>query len=289
MPALIGAVTVVGQRTGPRVAGVLTALPVVAGPIALFVAIEQGAAFEARSAVATLAALLAVAAFCILYARTCLRRGWPASLLAGLFGFGLTTLALKRLDPGLAGATALALASPLCVQMLTPRPPPPARVRPVSRAGLFGRMGAGAALMIGVTALADALGPTWSGLLTVFPVATTVLTVSWHRTQGPEFRRLSAAQPRQRPLRARGLLRRARPRPRAPRHRDGVRARARGSRVDPARAAVARYSGGGSSSQPSSVRKPARRGSSCESGGSQGPSASRVQMTPSALPGGAKA
>jgi len=187
VPALIGAVTVVGQRTGPRVAGVLTALPVVAGPIALFVAIEQGAAFEARSAVATLAALLAVAAFCILYARTCLRRGWPASLLAGLFGFGLTTLALKRLDPGLAGATALALASPLCVQMLTPRPPPPARVRPVSRAGLFGRMGAGAALMIGVTALADALGPTWSGLLTVFPVATTVLTVSWHRTQGPEF------------------------------------------------------------------------------------------------------
>ena len=144
MPALIGAVTVIGQRTGPRVAGVLTAVPVVAGPIALFVAIEQGAAFEARSAVATLAALLAVAA-------------------------------------------ALALASPFCVQALAPRPPPPQRVRPVSRAGLFGRMGAGAALMIGVTALADVLGPTWSGLLTVFPVATTVLTVSWHRTQGPEF------------------------------------------------------------------------------------------------------
>jgi hypothetical protein len=187
VPTLIGAVTVIGQRTGPRVAGVLTALPVVAGPIALFVAIEQGAAFEARSAVATLAALLAVAAFCILYARTCLRRGWPASLLAGLCGFGLTTLALERLEPGVVAAAVLALASPFCVQALTPRPPPPARVRPVSRAGLLARMGAGAALMIGVTALAEALGPTWSGLLTVFPVATTVLTVSWHRTQGPEF------------------------------------------------------------------------------------------------------
>jgi hypothetical protein len=94
---------------------------------------------------------------------------------------------LQRLEPGIAGAAALALASPYCVATLTPRPPPPQRVRPVSRAGLLGRMGAGAALMIGVTALADALGPTWSGLLTVFPVATTVLTVSWHRTQGPEF------------------------------------------------------------------------------------------------------
>ena len=187
MPALIGAITVIGQRTGPRVAGVLTALPVVAGPIALFVAIEQGPAFEARSAVATLAALLAVAAFCILYARTCLKRGWPASLLAGLCGFGVVTVALERLEPGLVGAAMLALASPFCVQALTPRPPPPARVRPVSGAGLFARMAAGAALMVGVTALANALGPTWSGLLTVFPVATTVLTVSWHRTQGPEF------------------------------------------------------------------------------------------------------
>lgn len=177
----------VGERSGPRVAGVLTALPVVAGPIALFVALEQGAAFEARSAVATLAALLSVGAFCVLYARTCLRARWPASLLAGLAGFGATTFALERVEPSLPLALALALAAPFAVRWLTPLPPLPRRLAPISRAQLFARMGAGAALMLAVTALADGLGPTWSGLLTVFPVATTILTVSSQRSQGPEF------------------------------------------------------------------------------------------------------
>lgn len=184
---LIGGITVIGARTGPRVAGVLTALPVVAGPIALFVAIEQGPAFEARSALATLAALLAVGAFCVGYARTCLHAGWPASLLVGLASFGATTWALERLAPPFAGAAALALVAPTLVQRLTPRPPPPQRLRPITHAGLAARMAAGAALTLCVTALADALGPTWSGLLTVFPIATTVLTVSSHRSQGPEF------------------------------------------------------------------------------------------------------
>lgn len=187
MPALIGAITVIGERTGPRVAGVLTALPVVAGPIALFLALEQGAAFAARSALATLAALLAVGAFCVLYARTCLHRGWPLSLLAGLAGFGAATLALERLALPFAGALALALATPFAVKALTPTPPLPARMGRLTHAGLAARMAGGAALMLAVTALAGVLGPAWSGLVTVFPVATTILTVSSHRSHGPEF------------------------------------------------------------------------------------------------------
>jgi hypothetical protein len=38
VPLLIGAITVAGARLGPRIAGVLTGLPVVAGPIVLFLA-----------------------------------------------------------------------------------------------------------------------------------------------------------------------------------------------------------------------------------------------------------
>src|SRR5262249_5543346 len=91
------------------------------------------------------------------------------------------------LAPGPRAGPRRALRPPFGCVSLPPRPRPAQRVRPVSSAGLVGRMAAGAALMVGVTALAQALGPTWSGLLTVFPVATTVLTVSWHRTQGPEF------------------------------------------------------------------------------------------------------
>lgn len=179
--------TVVGERSGPRVAGILTALPVVAGPIAFFIALEQGAAFAARSAAATLAAVLAVGVFCVLYAGACLRAPWWPSLLAGWSGFAATTWLLERLGPPLPGALALALATPLLVSRLAPQPPLPPRIARVSRAELGARMAAGAALTACVTGAAAGLGPTWSGLLTVFPIATAILAVSSHRSQGPEF------------------------------------------------------------------------------------------------------
>ena len=187
MPTLIGAITVIAQRGGPRVAGVLTALPVVAGPIAFFLAIEQGQVFAAHSAVATLAAVLAVGAFGVAYSNACLRVGPGPSLLAGMSGYALTALALQALDPPLLGALVIGLAAPLLARRLLPHPPFPTRIASIPRAEIAARMGAGAALVALVTSVADRLGPTWSGLLTVFPIATTVLTVSSHRRQGPEF------------------------------------------------------------------------------------------------------
>ena len=68
VPLLIAAITVAGQRLGPRIAGALTGLPVVAGPVAFFFAIEQGTAFGAHAAVATLGGLLSLAVFCVVYA-----------------------------------------------------------------------------------------------------------------------------------------------------------------------------------------------------------------------------
>jgi hypothetical protein len=46
---------------------------------------------------------------------------------------------------------------------------------------------AGAGLMVMLTALAHVLGPRLGGLLTVFPIATTILAVFSHRNQGSAF------------------------------------------------------------------------------------------------------
>ena len=47
VPSLIYAVTLVGRRWGPGVAGWMSAFPIVSGPILLTVTLEQGAAFAA--------------------------------------------------------------------------------------------------------------------------------------------------------------------------------------------------------------------------------------------------
>ncbi|HTD58974.1 MAG TPA: hypothetical protein VK672_08780 [Solirubrobacteraceae bacterium] len=49
-PLLVVGVTLAARRWGPRVGGMLIALPVVAGPILLVITLEHGEVFGARAA-----------------------------------------------------------------------------------------------------------------------------------------------------------------------------------------------------------------------------------------------
>lgn len=187
VPLLIAAISLAGAKLGPRVAGALTGLPVVAGPVALFLALEQGPAFAARAAVATLAGEGSLALFCVLYAWTCLRTPWWVSLAVGWAGFALGTLLLDRVAPSFPGAVAIALVAPVALLALSPEPARPGARNAAPPGDLGLRMAAGAALVVALTAAADALGPRLSGLLTVFPVAVTVLAVFSHRGEGGPF------------------------------------------------------------------------------------------------------
>lgn len=187
VPCLIAAITLAGARFGPRVAGALTGLPVVAGPIVLFLAIEQGAVFAARSAVATLAGEASLAAFCVLYGWTALGAPWWVSVVVGWLGFVASTLALDRMELSLAAASVGALTVPLVVLAGMPRTAPVTGITDVTRGEIALRMTAGVVLMLVLTGIAHALGPRLSGLLTVFPIATTVLAVFSHRAHGAAF------------------------------------------------------------------------------------------------------
>ncbi len=185
VPGLIAAVTLGARRWGPRVGGWLGALPLVAGPVLLFLSIEQGAAFAARAAEATLAGLVAVAAFAVGYAWTAVRRPWWASLGAGWLAFGVAIAALHPIPwrPLTALGAALAgfgLALAGLPRASARRPGGPA----APRWDLPLRMGAALTLVLVVTGLADRLGPRLSGALTPFPVATAILLSFTHAQQG---------------------------------------------------------------------------------------------------------
>jgi hypothetical protein len=56
VPACLLAISLAGRRWGPGVAGWLAGMPVVVGPILLFLALDHGVAFTARAANASLSA-----------------------------------------------------------------------------------------------------------------------------------------------------------------------------------------------------------------------------------------
>ncbi|MCD2515910.1 hypothetical protein LQ564_06215 [Massilia sp. G4R7] len=186
VPALIALVTLAGRRWGPLVAGWLSAFPIVAGPILLVLALEQGAAFAAVAAADTLMAVLAILVFSVAYARNA-RRGMPRAMLAALLAYGLTVVVLQAVSLPL-GAGFVAVLAGLSVAPLLFGPAPqeePVTGKPAN--DLPWRMLAGAVLAMSVTYAAASLGPRLSGLFAMFPVMSTVLVGFSHRASGAGF------------------------------------------------------------------------------------------------------
>lgn len=186
-PALVAGASLLGRRFGPRVSGWVIGFPLVAGPVLWFYAQEQGSVFAAQAAAATLLGLLSLCVFLLAYAWSARHLGWLPSLLAGWLGFIAATLAIDRV-PWLGHASwpvglMAAVAALSVTRRLLPHLPPRAPSRP-PRYDLALRVIATALLVVTLTGTAHLLGPGLSGLVTPFPVATSILVIFAHREAG---------------------------------------------------------------------------------------------------------
>lgn len=187
VPVLIGAVTWAGRRWGAGVAGRMSTFPLVAGPILIFVTLEQGALFAAQAASAAVAAIPAFAAFALAYAWLAKRHGWMPSLCGAYLAYaGVASLALWCRAPLLLSVVLDVLALLIATRLLPPTSSVVQRPRAV-RGELVLRMMCGAALVLLITGAADMLGPRAAGVLALFPVLGTVVTVFSHRIAGAAF------------------------------------------------------------------------------------------------------
>lgn len=193
-PALVGLASLTGRRFGPRAAGLAASLPIVAGPALLFFALEQGTLFAARAASGALLGLVPLSLFCLVHLRLahkasrlprglsaplCLLSGWAAFLAAAL---ALRPLPVPSWAAPLVGAFAL-----VAGLVLAPSPADDGQVsaRHHPALELLLRMLSAALLLATLTGLAARLGPVSSGLLTPFPVASSVLVLGTHLAEGP--------------------------------------------------------------------------------------------------------
>ena len=183
-PALIGAASLAGRRWGPAVGGWLVGLPFTSGPVALFLALEQGPEFAAATATGTLLGTTAQAGFCLAYA-SWPGAAWSRAVAVGAAGFAAVGLALQRLAPSLPAAAAIALGAIVVALLVMPRAAAArATGAPRPRWDLPARMALATALVLALTALAPRLGPRVTGMLSTFPVYASILTVFAHALEG---------------------------------------------------------------------------------------------------------
>jgi uncharacterized membrane protein (GlpM family) len=186
VPGAIGLVSLAGRRWGARMAGWLAGMPVVVGPILLLLWLEQGPGFARAAAVYSLAAIAPLIAYSTTYAWLSRRWSWPACLAAAYVTWSIAAVPIFALPIQVAGSSLLALGSLLIAPRVLPEPDVIAlRAQPPALELAF-RMFAGAALTITVTSLAPLVGTRMSGLLALFPLMSTVLSVFTHVDSGSE-------------------------------------------------------------------------------------------------------
>ena len=185
-PILIGGASLAARRWGPSIGGWLVALPLTSGPVALYLALDQGNAFAAGAAKGSIAGLLGDATFALAYGVVARRAGWPVSVACGFAAFGLTALAIQPVlpAPALVVFAVVAAAMLLCLALAVPAPPG-SDTAPAPAWDIPARMVVGTGIVLAITAAAETLGPSLSGLLAAFPVYVTVLAVFAHHLDGP--------------------------------------------------------------------------------------------------------
>jgi hypothetical protein len=183
----VSVATIIAERLGAAVGALVATLPVSAGPVYVFLALDHDAAFISASAVASLALNAATAVFVTAYVLIAQRRSLWISVSLAFTVWLAATLALVPVHWTAALAFVLNLiVFALCLWIVRPfcQVPMPPTIRPwydlLVRAGMV-------TLLVGaVVTLSFRIGPLGSGVLAVFPVIYTSIMVILHvRVGGP--------------------------------------------------------------------------------------------------------
>ena len=185
-PLLIAFVTLVGRRWGPGISGWLMGFPLTSGPVSIFLALQYGRAFAARAAIGTLGGIASVCVFCLVYSLVSRKAGWPVSTLAAMMAFFAAIFLWNTASLGLIPTIIIDVLVVGLILLALPRRQVAQGTGVTPRWDIPARMLVATAFVVGLTAFAANLGAQLSGLLSPFPIFTTVIAIFTHHQQGAD-------------------------------------------------------------------------------------------------------
>jgi hypothetical protein len=183
--AFLLAATVTAERAGPLIGGLVATLPISAGPVYIFLALDHDAHFIAQSALGSLTTNALNVVFATVYALLAQKR----SLITSLSGAYVAWVALFLVAARVSWTLSLALVvnvAVIAVALWIVHPLRHVRV-PAVRArwhDLLMRAAMVAALVGTVVTLSFTIGAAASGSLAVFPIVLTSIIIILHRRIG---------------------------------------------------------------------------------------------------------
>lgn len=186
VPAAVWIASLAARRWGHTVSGYLGGLPLIGGPITLYLALDHGAVFAAQSATVTLAAILGQVAHLMAFAHGARTRRWPLALAMGWASFAGVAVAVAwlPLTPGI--ALVLAAAGLAAAWRWLPRPVEVSRLPTIPAAELRLRLVAAFALAVVILWAADVFGAVVSGVLLSLPITGSIMPPFTLALHGPD-------------------------------------------------------------------------------------------------------
>jgi hypothetical protein len=175
VPAAVWLASLAARRWGHAVSGYLGGMPLIGGPITLFLALDLGVAFAAQSALFTLGAVLGQAAHLMALAHLGQRRGWAVALAGGWASFALVAFAVSRLPLSLGLALGLAAGGLAAAWRWLPRVHGEAARPAIPAMELRLRLVAAFVLAGLILWSAPIFGPTVSGILLSLPITGSIM------------------------------------------------------------------------------------------------------------------
>jgi hypothetical protein len=185
--AFVVVAAMVTERVGPVIGALVATLPIAAGPSYFFLALEHDSGFIGQAALGSVAAHSATGVFALVYAVLAQRQTMAVSVGGAVASWFAAALLMRTVEWTFAGAASVNLAVyAVCIALTAhyrhvPLPPVKRRWFDIPlRAGMV------AVLVAAVVGSSGYVGPTFTGLLAIYPIVMTSLMLIFHpRAGGP--------------------------------------------------------------------------------------------------------
>lgn len=184
-PTVIAMATLVARRWGPVAGGWVVGLPLTAGPVSVFLAVEQGRGFAAEAARGAMLGAVGLAVFSLVYSRAAAKLAWPAAVATSLAAYFAATAAISFIT--LPPLPAALLTGALIFGMLSLEGSATAKTTaaPSPWWDLPLRIVTATTVVMVITAASSFLGPALSGLFSAFPILICLMSAFTHKMSGP--------------------------------------------------------------------------------------------------------
>lgn len=181
----VAAATLIAERSGPLVGGLVATLPISAGPVYVFLALDHPPLFLADSAVSSLAINPVIAVFALACAYLAQTHGRVPTIAAALVLWLALAVIVHAFPWTVATAVLFNIVTlPICLRLARPLRNVAIPRLPTRPVDLLARGLAVALLVAAVVLVSSRVGPTATGVLALFPIVMSSIMFILHGRVG---------------------------------------------------------------------------------------------------------